>query len=136
MRRRALATAALAASLLVGGCGGEADEGPGMRPGEECIACHHPAGSAGEHWFGAAGTVFDEAGAPAAGVAVTLVDARARQVSDVTNWAGNFYFEQELTSPLQVTISGAAGERTMADATGACNSCHGAAGGAGPITFP
>jgi hypothetical protein len=140
LNRSALATAALAALLLVapgaGGCGGGAESGPGMRPGEDCLACHNPAGSASAHWFGAAGTVFDGAGNPAAGVAVSLTDSRARVVSDVTNWVGSFYFAQELTPPLTVAVVSAAGERTMTDATGACNSCHAAAGSAGPIVFP
>jgi hypothetical protein len=138
LSRPGLATAALAAMLLVapGGCGGEAADGPGMRPGEDCLACHNPAGSASAHWFGAAGTVVDGAGAPLAGVAVSLTDSRSRVVNDVTNWAGNFYFAQELTPPLAVSVVGEAGERTMAAATGACNSCHGAAGSAGPIVFP
>jgi hypothetical protein len=131
---------ALAALLLgalgAGGCGEEAAGGAGMRPGEDCLACHNPVGSAAEAWFGAAGTVFDDAGEPAAGVAVTLVDSRARQVSDVTNYAGNFYFATELTPPLQVSVVGTSGARDMADATGACNSCHQPGGTPGPIVFP
>ncbi|MBI5479717.1 MAG: hypothetical protein HY906_12715 [Deltaproteobacteria bacterium] len=140
MSSRARATVALAALLLgapgAGGCGGAEENGPGMSPGEDCLGCHNPAGSASGHWFGAAGTVFDGAGNPAAGVAVNLVDSRARQVDDVTNWAGNFYFAQELTPPLQVSVVGPAGDRTMADATGACNSCHQPGGTPGPIVFP
>jgi hypothetical protein len=131
---------ALGVTLVVvlgaGACGGGSASGPGMRPGEDCLACHNPAVSASGQWFSAAGTVFHAAGDPAAGVAVTLIDSRTRQVDDVTNWVGNFYFTTELTPPLQVSISGAAGERTMTDATGACNSCHEAGGTPGPIIFP
>jgi hypothetical protein len=131
-----LATLLLGA-LAAGGCGGGAGDGPGMRPGEDCLACHNPAGSARAAWFGAAGTVFDAAGTAAAGVAVSLTDSQSRTVSDVTNWAGNFYFtNQELTPPLQVSVVAAAGERTMTDATGACNSCHRPGGTPGPIVFP
>ena len=133
--RLALATLLLGA-LGAGGCGGGGNEnGPGMSPGEDCLSCHNPAGSAHEAWFSAAGTVFDADGLPAVGVGVNLTDSVSRVTSDVTNYAGNFYFTEELSPPLQVTIVGAAGERTMADATGACNSCHQAGGSPGPIVL-
>jgi len=35
-----------------------------------------------------------------------------------------------------VSITSAAGERTMMDATGACNSCHQPGGAPGRIVFP
>jgi hypothetical protein len=126
----------LLAAVATVGCEGEEDgNGPTMLPGEDCLACHNPGGSAREEWFGAAGTVFDPDGNPAAGVTVAVTDSLARAVSDVTNSAGNFYFPQELTPPLQVTISAAAGAVSMADATGACNSCHRAGGSPGPIIY-
>jgi len=133
--RTRLALAALLVGAL-GGCGGGGNEnGPGMSPGEDCLACPNPGGSAHEAWFSAAGTVFDADGNPVVGVGVNLTDSVSRVTSDVTNFAGNFYFTEELSPPLQVTIVGAAGERTMADATGACNSCHQAGGSPGPIVL-
>jgi len=117
------------------GCGESEEEGPNMSPGQDCLACHMPVGSASESVFSAAGTVYDVDGNPAAGVTVLITDSMSRTASDVTTMVGNFYFTQELTPPLQVTISSAAGSVSMSDATGACNSCHGLAGTTGPIIY-
>jgi hypothetical protein len=122
-----------AAAFLVLGCGGDGEGGPTMRPGDNCLGCH----SGGEAAFGAAGTVFTAAGAGAAGLTVTLVDSVSTQASTTTNSAGNFYFEESLVAPFQVSITDGTSTATMADAPGGCNSCHQAGGAAGAhIVFP
>jgi hypothetical protein len=104
-----------------------------MRPGEDCLACH----GGGEGAFSAAGTVFGAAGNAAPGLTVTLVDSLATQASATTNSAGNFFFEQSLTPPLQVAITDGTTTVSMQDAPAACNSCHQAGGAAqAAIVFP
>ena len=114
------------------------DNGPLMRPGEDCMACHGGDGTilAGERvrhakpWQ-AAGTVFDPA-APTEGVEgvqVEIADASGFSFSLRTNLAGNFYTAETLRLPLRACLSrnGATTCQQSPVTSGACNSCHGLA---------
>jgi hypothetical protein len=126
--------AALAALLALSAC--VPDNGPLMRPGEDCMACHGgqgtlPPGERQRHakkWT-VAGTVFDPAD-PAQGFEgayVHVTDANGWSFSLRTNEAGNFYTREDVAFPLQVCISRGSASRCQASAlaTGSCNSCHG-----------
>jgi hypothetical protein len=130
--KAAVCGAAVAVVFLMG-CGG-GGEGPTMRPGDNCLGCH----ANGEARFSAAGTVFGADGAGAAGLTVTLTDSASTQASTTTNSVGNFYFEQTLVAPFQVSITDGTNTAEMPDAlNGGCNSCHEAGGSAGGhIVFP
>ena len=106
------------------GCG-EGDEGPEMRPGEDCLSCHRSGGE-GESSFSAAGTVFDASGAGVSGVTVTITDAGSTTRTTTSNAVGNFFFEQALAAPLTIKLSKAGTEVSMPipAESGACNSCH------------
>jgi hypothetical protein len=128
--KAAVCGAAVAVAFLIGCGGGGGGEGPTMRPGDNCLGCHSN--------FSAAGTVFGADGAGAAGLTVTLTDSASTQASTTTNSAGNFYFEQNLSEPFQVSITDGTNTAEMPDApNGGCNSCHEAGGSAsGHIVFP
>jgi hypothetical protein len=120
---RAVAALALAASAACG----IPDEGPAMRPGQDCLSCHN--GDIAKQWT-VAGTVYSdpnapiEAGEPGAQVIVT--DANQRVLTLTTNEAGNFYTAEMLVAPLSVQIQRGTYRMVMdeAPATGSCNSCH------------
>jgi hypothetical protein len=104
-----------------------------MRPGEDCLGCH----GGGEAAFSAAGTVFRADGSAASGLTVTLVDSQSALASTTTNSVGNFFFEEPLAPPFQVSITDGTASVTMQDATRACNACHQTAGSAqATIVFP
>ncbi|MFM2069170.1 MAG: hypothetical protein RLZZ584_4079 [Pseudomonadota bacterium] len=130
-----ITTLLLFASLGLTGCGGGSDDDDGngalMSPGEDCVACHRPGGSAAEHPFSIGGTVYASAQAPAnagiAGVTVVVTDARGQTVSMTTNAAGNFYSTAALSLPLQaahVLRNGVRKDMATSSFTGACASCH------------
>jgi hypothetical protein len=102
--------------------------GPTMRPGEDCRSCHG---------FSAAGTVFPAPDAAAsgglAGATVTVSDAAGRQVSLVSNSAGNFYTSASLTAPLsvQITSGGKTAKMQQAVGSGGCATCHSSPGAGG-----
>jgi|WetSurMetagenome_2_1015567.scaffolds.fasta_scaffold1319744_1 hypothetical protein len=102
-------------------CGNSSGEGPTMRPGENCKGCH---GS-----FSIAGTVFPSAQAQAseglAGVTVTVVDSAQKTLTLTSNSVGNFFSEDALTWPADITLT--LGSRTASmqgAASGACAGCH------------
>ncbi|MDH4062404.1 MAG: hypothetical protein OEU94_16470 [Aquincola sp.] len=110
--------------LLIAGCGGgddESDEGPLMRPGENCMACHA---------FTVAGTAYPSASSPAsagiAGVSVIVTDANGQETTLTTNAAGNFYTSATLAMPLRAVRLVRAGVTTAMGGApnGACASCH------------
>jgi hypothetical protein len=120
---RALTGSALVLALAGAGAGCAWEE---MRPGERCGACHD-GGEAKR--FGASGTVYGSptpghnVGIP--GVTVDITDAEGRSVSLRSNEAGNFYTEQQLVPPLQVTLSRAGADSISSTAiSGDCNACH------------
>lgn len=124
--------------LAVALCACVPDNGPLMRPGEDCMACHGGDGTAlpGEHlrhakaWT-AAGTVFDPADT-ANGIEdaqVQITDANGFSFALRTNLAGNFYTRETIRLPLQacLTRNGATRCQQSPVTSGACNSCHGLA---------
>jgi hypothetical protein len=129
------------------------DEGPAMRPGQNCMACHSatPEGSGGlpdgEHghqaspYWSVAGTVFyaNKTTAGFEGAEIQVTDANGWSFSLRSNEAGNFYSAESLTFPLHVCISanGTVSCQQSTLTSGACNSCHSATGSVGtPLTAP
>jgi hypothetical protein len=117
----ALAALLVAAVLggMIGACGGN-DNGPEMRPGENCLS---------HHSFSAAGTVFKSAvsgtGDGLAGATVKIVDATGKQLSLTSNRVGNFYTQTPLAFPLAIEVAAAGAAQKMPAATnGGCNGCH------------
>lgn len=122
---RRLAAPLLALTLALSGCGGEENGGPDMRPGENCLACHH---------FTAAGTVFETNGAGAGGVTVTISDPASGNVirSLVTRPSGNFHTSAALGNSFTLQLSrGGLASPQMTSSSGACNHCHVSGGAAG-----
>jgi hypothetical protein len=123
---------------------------PTMNPGIPCMCCHSAKGSAGDCPANAssnavhrpwtvAGTVYDrpDAGSDAgvAGAEVLITDSNNRQLTLVTNEAGNFYTGEALLFPLtdvqiqrgtkRMVMNLRAFKRANApDPSGDCNSCH------------
>ncbi len=117
-----------------------------MHPGNACISCHSAKGGPA---FTIAGTIYPSAHEPndcygkdgAGTLTVTLIDVNGGVITLKANAAGNFYSEEELFPPLQVSISDGTSYRTMnAPLTaGDCNSCHtekGVNGAPGRIMAP
>jgi len=141
--------AALALVGVLGAC--VPDNGPLMRPGEDCIACHGGIGALppgerrrhGKTWT-VAGTVFEDpdAGVGAEGVEVQITDRNGWSFSLRANEAGNFYSREEVALPLQTCLSRGSSIRCMQGAVAfpaSCNSCHGldvAAAPLPPLTAP
>jgi hypothetical protein len=118
--------AALFAALLLSlaACGGTHQSGASgsatMRPGEDCLGCHHE--------FTAAGTVYASASATqgAAGVAVTIY-GMTQDVHLTTNGVGNFYTTVSFGygSGASVQVAGATMSQPLTSSSiGGCNSCH------------
>lgn len=88
-----------ARAAAIGGEEWDDDGDEEHNPGLPCLACHDRDYSPGDDVFALAGTVFlhaedrDEDGL--AGVTVHVRDARGRELTAVTNGAGNFMFEVE-----------------------------------------
>lgn len=110
-------------------------ESPLMHPGGDCIGCHS---SEGGPSFVVAGTVhaglhdvLDCNGVPDA--VVTVTDAGDQVFDLTTNEAGNFFLysaDATLAMPIHVKVAYEGNEVSMAQPppTGACGSCHTAAG--------
>ena len=121
-----------------------ATEGPSMKPGQACIACHT---ANGQRTWSAMGTVFPSLHEPndcegSNGVIVELTGANGQVVTGTTNRAGNFLFNAtSLTKPWSVKVKANGLERAMGGTitTGDCNSCHtqvGSSGAPGRIASP
>lgn len=113
-----LMAAAIGASI--GACGGGDDNGPNMKPGENCLS---------HHGFSAAGTVFNSAtsgtGDGLAGATVSIKDSSGKVVSLTSNSVGNFYTNEALAFPIAIDVSVGTVVQKMAAATnGGCNGCH------------
>ena len=132
--RPALTAILFATTLLSFGCGG--DEGPDMRPGEDCLGCHRAGGSGPA--FSAAGTIFDGTGAGVSGVTVSITDSAAATRTATTSGSGNFHMTESLAPPLSPSLAKAASTASMPGtaASGACNSCHHSGGSASAIHLP
>lgn len=126
--------------VLVAAAGGPSDCYGRMDPGNRCGSCHI---SGKAPVFGAAGTLYPDANAPARGglqgATVEVTDRDGQVVKLVTNDVGNFYTTSSLRPPLQVTVSRDGASASMRDApSGDCNSCHqpGAAPVPGRVHLP
>lgn len=89
--------------------------GPNHRPGQPCVICHNPAGSAKSH-FAFAGTIYrDKAGkVPLGDVEVILTDARGSKFVGKSNCSGNVYFPIGRTNAaFPVWVSMKKGEHTV-----------------------
>jgi hypothetical protein len=117
------------------------EEGPLMRPGENCLECHGGAALPGEpvtvtdreaaerRWT-IAGTVFPSVNAaPGEGVRgakVHVRDAGGRTFTLETNDAGNFFSAERVRFPLRVAVEhrGVRHEMVPDVPYGGCNGCH------------
>jgi hypothetical protein len=117
----------LVVALAVAGCVPE--EGPLMRPGEDCMRCHGANEDEAKTWS-IAGTVYD---APDADAQAGLLGAHI-QITDASGWSfrlrsnlsGNFYSAESVAFPLQVCAEKGGATHCMEDPvqSGACNACH------------
>ena len=130
------------AAVLLALCACVPENGPLMRPGEDCLACHGgqgtlPFGERTRHakaWT-VAGTVFETdanaqfEGAGIEGAEVQITDAAGWSFSLRTNLAGNFYTREGVQFQLHVCVAHGSARRCMESpsATGGCNGCHGLA---------
>ena len=138
MRLLSLAIVSLA-MVVVAACTPE--NGPLMRPGEDCLRCH--GGSAGGTGglpveeeedeatpWSFAGTVYPtvnaSAGSGIEGVSVQVTDSSGFTVEVRTNLAGNFYSAERVAFPLRVCVSRGGSVQCMLGPAphGACNFCH------------
>lgn len=121
-------------------------EGPSMRPGEACIACHM---SDEGPIFEVAGTVYpsghepdDCNGAGASGAVVVITDAQGMVYELEVNGAGNFSLENvTIALPYTAKVVQNGMERAMSGSqtSGDCNSCHtqqGSSSAPGRIVLP
>lgn len=134
---------ALVAILALAGCTPE--NGPTMRPGDDCLRCHggSPGGTLGgerpaPRWT-LAGTVYAtinaEASAGVEGAQVQVKDAKGFSFTLETNLAGNFYTAESVTFPLTVCVA-RHGQVNCMDTPvqhGACNYCHAVPARAPPL---
>lgn len=113
MRARAVAAALVALAACV------PEEGPLMKPGEDCLECHG-GGDEARTWT-AAGTWGGQ------GSHVTITDSNGKSFTLRTNQVGNFYTAERLAFPLRVSVDGS--EMPDPVTYGGCNACHGEGGG-------
>lgn len=123
------------AGIAIAACTPE--NGPLMRPGEDCLVCHggSPGGTEGlpaRHAtpWSLAGTVYAtvdaDPNAGIEGVSVQVTDAAGFKFQLRTNLAGNFYSAEKVAFPLQVCVSRNGSVQCMEGPVphGACNYCH------------
>jgi hypothetical protein len=133
------------AGVAVAACTPE--NGPLMRPGEDCLHCHGGSSGGGgeeEHAtpWSLAGTVYGTAntasGAGIEGVDVQVTDANGFAFALHSNLVGNFYSAETIAFPLKVCVSRNGSTTCMegAASSGACNSCHEPGGEPGRIVAP
>jgi mono/diheme cytochrome c family protein len=121
------------------------EEGPQMRPGGPCLACHRA--NQGP-MLSIAGTVYPTAhepenchGADDSDIRVVITGADGRVLELRVNSAGNFYSEQPVARPFTAKVTLEGRERAMgpSQSSGDCNSCHterGTNGAPGRIMLP
>lgn len=102
------------------------DQGPVMRPGEDCLRCHN--GQRAKPWT-VAGTLYADpkaaVGQGVEGIAVTVTDANGKSIALISNGVGNFYTAEPLTPPFVAMIDRNGQQIAMtAHNAGGCNSCH------------
>ncbi len=133
MTRCAL-TLAVAAAL---GLACTPENGPLMRPGEDCLRCHggSSGGAEGEREeearaWSLAGTVYATTNASAnagvEGADIDITDATGFHFQLHSNLAGNFYVADAVTFPVQACVTRNGHRNCMEGGApnGACNSCH------------
>ena len=128
--------AAAAAAATLAAC--VPDNGPLMRPGDDCLRCHGGSPGGAEEGletrqatrWSLAGTVYATVdAAPGAGVQgahVQVTDAKGFAFQLQTNEAGNFYSAESVAFPLHVCVD-RNGKLSCMDTPvphGACNFCH------------
>ncbi len=124
------------AAVALGAC--VPDNGPTMRPGEDCLRCHggspyaNVGGGETRHAtpWSLAGTVYPTAGAAASagieGVDVQVTDASGATFVLHSNLVGNFYSAEKVAFPIRVCVARNGATRCMESSSpnGACNGCH------------
>ncbi len=139
MRRPVGFAAALA--LVLGAC--TPDNGPTMRPGDDCLRCHGGSASTAQvrgeeggegeddaRAWSLAGTVYPSVNSSASagieGVDVEVTDAAGFSFVLQSNVVGNFYSAEKVAFPLRVCVGRNGARRCMESLAqnGACNSCH------------
>jgi hypothetical protein len=133
VRRRLVA---LAGAAMLAAC--TPDNGPLMRPGDDCLRCHGgatPGTSLGLETrhagaWSLAGTVYATLDAPTdagvEGARIQVTDAKGFNFELQSNLAGNFYSAESVTFPLHVCVE-RHGQLNCMDTPsphGACNYCH------------
>lgn len=114
------------------------------RPGQPCLLCHSSDGHLlippGRETFEVAGTVYGTIDADEDdglnNVEIIFTDARGDQFTASSNRAGNFYIEEKLVYPLEVTIRRGDDEQRMKTKiwrNGSCAHCHGPTPGADSV---
>lgn len=119
---------ACAVLLLAGACG-EPENGPLMRPGENCMSCHAAGEEAASKTWTVAGTVFDQNGAGVRNAKIELTDADSRVHVLTSNAAGNFYSAEPMKTPFQGAALRYEGRTSFSPhepgkLVGSCNACH------------
>ncbi len=110
------------------------EDGPLMRPGDDCLRCHggSPGGEEERHAtpWSLAGTVYPSVdatvGAGIEGVDVQVTDANGFAFTLHSNLVGNFYSAETVAFPLRVCVA-RSGVTTCMEGpaqSGACNACH------------
>ena len=116
--------------LLVALASCQADNSPIMFPGSNCLSCHQAGGAADSRIWTLAGTVFNDPQATVRegveNAQVLVTDTAGKELTLLTNLAGNFYTAEALTFPVQVSVQ-KGNTRIGMDghpAIGACYTCH------------
>jgi hypothetical protein len=96
--------------------------------GQACLTCHN--GTAAKLFY-AAGTIYNGTGTPSPGVTVEINDGtttvRIVSASSPPGAEGNFWTDTQLGASLKVRASSCPANQVMpGNASGDCNSCHGA----------
>jgi hypothetical protein len=140
---RVVSAAVMMAACLAALCGCIPNDGPAMRPGDDCLSCHSSSpstttgGRGGHHAspaWSVAGTVFqaNDLASGYEGAEVQITDANGWSFSLRTNEAGNFYSAESPTFPLHVCINAngtvSCQQGPVTSGQGGCNSCHSANG--------
>ena len=107
-----------------------------MNPGSSCLICHVSGGLATDRPWSVAGTVF---GSPASGldgglsgVQILLTDSHGKQITIISNVAGNFYTGETFADLVDVEVQLGSQRLAMTlgdggaspSAIGDCNRCH------------
>lgn len=120
----------LAVFFLAWACG-EPENGPLMKPGEDCMSCHAAGEEAASFAWTVAGTVFDASGNGFRGANIEITDGDGRVHKLTSNAAGNFYSAESMKTPFQSAALRFDGRHVFSPhepgkLVGSCNACHSA----------